>query len=153
MQGSNYLADNRVAPVWPWCKERWPRLYTCPLSCDWWSPLHEITANDTSNKKISTRSAELFIHVLSINNRDEMFVHAWISLTLSRVVNLLAPIHLKITKNRKKAHVVKLRYLITMEARDMKQVVKLGANQVYPLEYTCIMKKGWWTEEDVQIDR
>jgi len=49
--------------------------------------------------------------------------------------------------------VVKLRYLITMEARDMKQVVKLGANQVYPLEYTCIMKKGWWTEEDVQIDR
>ena len=70
-----------------------------------------------------------------------MFVR--ISLTLSRVVNLLAPIHLKITKNRKKAHVVKLRYLITMEARDMKQVVKLGANQVYPLEYTCIMKKGW----------
>ena len=30
-----------------------------------------------------------------------MFVR--ISLTLSRVVNLLAPIHLKITKNRKKA--------------------------------------------------
>jgi len=37
-----------------------------------------------------------------------MFVR--ISLTLSRVVNLLAPIHLKITKNRKKKAHGEIRY-------------------------------------------
>jgi hypothetical protein len=46
-----------------------------------------------------------------------MFIHELVLHTLPRVVNLLASIHLKITKNRKKRHMVKLRSLIIrMEA-------------------------------------